>query len=664
MLRHIYLSLGLMLLLPRMTVAIALDDRGNQVLPLPGGNLGQPGQQWRTTWYVSLEFKQAQSPQAPAHYKLVTREEERWDRQTLYAPQPVNLLPNRNYLISVLMMANFTRPAEVNIGLNQRDADGKTVYERYVGLPNKTNGWQRWECVIGSDPRAASGELQLHLWDLPAGSILCFADISIMELPPTPLVPFLIGEGASFLGGPGNLAMRNEKVVVTDANITVTTTGARYTLDFSSNNIKVEQLLERQRELAVWESTLDLAGLKLLRESPTECLLANENLTLGIQCDSLVMVVPHKELKLTCESKIGGVWNRLVTGHLLVLDDYGGFSANPAIPIGSGRLARVDTGITISRASESGIDFVGKEDDQTFLSSTQPGWRLEYFLSPGERLALTVFPPRPYPWERSFEASWLITNRKYPLDEYPARKRGDWHGEVLWDFFQRSWAFSWGREHLPCGEQEIRDHIAAIKAAGSHPLPYMSGWFYYSRNAAEFGAEVKRLRDAYGFEGVYYDGMPILDWIVTYEGMRLTRQLYPDGMIILHHSSPAPLSDASLELPAISTYADITYMGEMVAGSGPNWVYPKYIGSQYRKANCIGVMKSDAWEDVTEEEKTLIMLGYNGRGQYRTWPPDYYQTLLALQQTWREHGDQKDFYEQWYLPKYREMTAQLSHHLQ
>ncbi len=407
----------------------------------------------------------------------------------------------------------------------------------------------------------------------------------------------------------------------------------------------------------MWTSSIDLAGLEVVAQSPSECILANDGVTFGIQCDSLMIVVPNDELKLDCESRIAGTWNRLVCGHLLAVDQYGGMAVNPAIPLGSGRLARVDAHVSVSRPTDGGVDFAGRDDDQTFLSSAQPGWRLTYYLSPGERIAISLFPPRPYPWQQSFEAAWLLTRREDTLDGYAERKRGEWHGEVLWNFFQRSWAFSWGREHVPYSEQEIRDHVAAIKRVGARPLPYMSGWFYYSRDAAEFGAEVRRLRDRYGFGGVYYDGMPVLDWIVAYEEMRLTREAYPDGMIVLHHTSPAPLSDVSLELPAVSTYADITYMGELVAGYGSDWVYPKYMGAQYRKANCIGVMKSDAWEGVTDLEKALIMLRYNGRDQYRKYPAEYYTALVELQRLWREEGDAPDFYERVYVPAAVRLTG-------
>ena len=141
--------------------------------------------------------------------------------------------------------------------------------------------------------------------------------------------------------------------------------------------------------------------------------------------------------------------------------------------------------------------------------------------------------------------------------------------------------------------------------------------------------------------------------------MRLTREAYPDGVIILHHTYPAPLFDPGIELPAISTYADATFMGELVRGQGPEWAYPRWMVSQFRKANCIGVMKSDAWEGVTQLQKELLMLRYNGRGQYRRYPEEYYRVLTELRQLWQEHREEPRFYERYYRPRFEVLASGL-----
>jgi hypothetical protein len=113
--------------------------------------------------------------------------------------------------------------------------------------------------------------------------------------------------------------------------------------------------------------------------------------------------------------------------------------------------------------------------------------------------------------------------------------------------------------------------------------------------------------------------------------------------------------DVGLELPAISTYADATYMGELVYGSGRDWPYARFM-AQYRKANCIGVAKSDSWADTTWQERELTMLRYNGRGQYRLYPGEYFQVLRELQRLWQEKGGEPEFYERYYLPRWEELT--------
>ena len=182
---------------------LSLDTRGGKVIAIPGLDMSKPGAQWRLTGYAEMVFEKGK--EEPDHYRLITWEEDKWDRQTLYAPELINLRPNRNYMISMVLDTDCERPAEINVGLTQLDPDGKSIYERYVGIPNKTGGWQRWECVLNSDPRAASGELQLHLWDLPPGSKLRIAELSVIELPAVALKPFGRGEGATFRGGPGSL---------------------------------------------------------------------------------------------------------------------------------------------------------------------------------------------------------------------------------------------------------------------------------------------------------------------------------------------------------------------------------------------------------------------------------------------------------------------------
>ena len=68
--------------------------------------------------------------------------------RTSFSANTVRLKPNRDYLLSVLLQAEFERPTEVNMGLRTFDAGGKNVIDNLIGLPNKTNGWERFETEV------------------------------------------------------------------------------------------------------------------------------------------------------------------------------------------------------------------------------------------------------------------------------------------------------------------------------------------------------------------------------------------------------------------------------------------------------------------------------------------------------------------------------------
>lgn len=231
------------------------------------------------------------------------------------------------------------------MGLKMVDASGKQVIWALNGIPNKTNGWQRWKYEITADPRAVHGVFSALIIGYPVeDSQIRIADIAFIELLPKPLKPYSPGQGAAFRDGPGDLPMSIEKAEKNKDCLIVETTGARYEFDIVRNTISCGQRLEKQREVVEWKSSLPLANLSVLNKSKTECVIGDDHVTFGIQCDSLVMVVPHDELTLACTSRIGGKWNRLAEGHLFVVDDYGGFAVNPDIPAGSGRRVRIQVG--------------------------------------------------------------------------------------------------------------------------------------------------------------------------------------------------------------------------------------------------------------------------------------------------------------------------------
>jgi hypothetical protein len=213
--------------------------------------------------------------------------------------------------------------------------------------------------------------------------------------------------------------MRVENAAASSSRIEVRTTGAVYRFDLETDSILARQRLVKDRPVATWQPPFTLKGLQVLRQSANECILASDAVTIGIQCDSMMFIVPHGEGSWTLESQIGGEWNRLVHGHLVALDTQGGFSVNPDIPLGSGRLAK-------PKVLTEDLDFVSISVDRfgntSFVSDAKPGWRVAWQIRPGERLAFGVCPPRPFPWKESFERGWTLTWQGVRLSFYDSWK--------------------------------------------------------------------------------------------------------------------------------------------------------------------------------------------------------------------------------------------------
>jgi len=659
-----------------------VDPRGGRVLRIPGFDLRLSGANFGSSGNPAADQGESGTVQSSSQGLSYQRGEDgigyyMLDR-SLTSLQTMTLIPNRSYILSVLINADVDRnrtngTTEINLGLRTYDGGGKNVIDNLNGAPLATAGWQRWEWEFTTDPRTTHGRFHANVYDLPKEGHVWIADAALVELPPKPMPIYGRGEGVTFQGGPGNLPMRIERVESTPQAIRVRTTGALYTFDLATETITARQLIEQERDLAIWKSSLTLKGLAILSQTSTEVVLGNDNLTLGVQCDSLVMVVPHNDLVLTLTSRIGGEWNRLAAGHLFVRDGYGGMTVNPDIPLGSGRPARLDANVRPGRVVSGELDFSGRSDDQVFLSQAKPGWSIKWYLSPGERIGISTFPPRLYPWKESFEGSFFITRSSTPVERYAKWSRYARAG-IMWDFFRRSWGGSQGGKFLLRNEAEFRRHVAALKQAGIHRAPYLSPYFYSNRNPVEFAAEARRIRDTYDVDGAYYDGIPSQEWVSAYETMRMTREIFKDGVIIYHntgHASngTAPLGEPSMKIPAIETYANFTYAGELVYGYGKDWAYPKYIASQYRMANCIGTMKSSQWAGLTPTQRDLMLLLHNGRAsllpQDRESPSDqarqdqfqiYWGILSELRKTWEQNGNAANFFETYYLPKAKELS--------
>ena len=659
-----------------------IETHGGTVVPIPDFDLSKPGVKWEQNG-LRMDYEAiAGTPYGCYRLKLL-------DPTTYLVALSVGgfkAKANRSYFVSALINTDFERTqpeqkgdyaTEINIGtttlgrkyphpedLPQGGDYPDTGMGLWSGVPNKSGGWVRWEFEYPNSPLAENGRPWLRFFGLRPETGFRIADLRIIEMPRKPLRPFGKGQGVMFRGGPGRLPMRVESATQDGHVLSVQTTGARYDFDLRRNTIRAVQRLEKHRVMTQWQSSLPLRGLRVLSHTATECVLANDHLTLGVQCDGLMLLSPQQELALTLTSQIGGKWNRLIAGHLLAIDDWGGFTVNPAIPLGSGRTARVSV-------LTPGLDFMGRQNDTHFVSSAASGWKVRWRLSPGERLGISTFPPRTYPWKKSFEMNTALTFAGSPATIYEKELSPRYFDAIIpWDFAVRGYGMTFGPRYEVYDESRLREHVAAIQAQKMRALPYLSAYFYYSRDPAEYTNELKRWKRAYGIDGFYSDGLPDLNWLIAYEEIRMARELFPDGDIWLHttgqgNNGGPPLALPDICCPFIDTYADATVRGEWLPFQGHDWPYIRYITSQFRTANTVGVPKGDRWNvpQMLQNDVTLLSNG-------RAWPSEgpyskkgnsdwhaYIAKLRALQELWQAKGNEPDFYEKYYLPKARELMA-------
>jgi hypothetical protein len=663
---------------------LTIDARGGKIIAVPKFDLGKPG---ASIFMHDLSLQYEKVDSTYGCYRLTITNN---DNPISLSDSSTTFLPNRRYVLSILLNTNFTRvqagkeyASEINAGLyteNHQDKIQRDTLESedafhwrkiayssgYMnGLPENTHGWARWEWEFTTADRAGQGQFWLRAFALKDYDIR-IADVKFIELPALPVIPFKKGEGVTFRGGPGKLQMVVNKTETQKGLLKISTNAVAYTIDTKNNIISGTQLLEKQRQVCVWKFSVPLERLEVLKQDSTVCVLANDYLTMGLQCDGMLMIAPQQKMSLIAENKIGGKWNRLISGQLISLDDWGGYTVNPTIPLGCGKLPETEV-------LTPGLDFIGRINDVHFISNTPQGWQVKWNLIPGERIALSVFPPRPYDWEESFHSQIALVYPSFKTEKYDQEFKGNIDIGLLWNFNIRGWGMSFGKEYIPINENDVKTHITALKAAGIKPINYMSAHFYYSRDAEEYVNEVKRWKEKYGIEGVYSDGMPTPEWIVSYEEIRMLRELFPDGPVVIHstgqaYGGGAPLHLPDIFMPFIDCYATATVKSEWVLAEkeGKDWQYPRYITTQYRKSNTIGITKGDRWMGVSPAEQDLITLVYNGRtwntndntsSNFKEYSKNYIPLMKILEKLWKEKGNEPDFYEKYYLPKAEELTG-------
>lgn len=159
---------------------------------------------------------------------------------------------------------------------------------------------------------------------------LAIADLALIETTAAPLVPLPGTSGAVFRGSVGDLEM----TISNCSAARVTTTAAQYNFLPADGTIEAWQRIDFPRQVGTWNLSVSLAGLAVLsfkRGPRGHCVLGNAAISIGVQPDGVLVLVPQRDATITLTNHIGGTFNRLSTGNLLSEDDFGKSSSTATV---------------------------------------------------------------------------------------------------------------------------------------------------------------------------------------------------------------------------------------------------------------------------------------------------------------------------------------------
>lgn len=660
---------------------LKVDPQEGRIVTPPDFDFSRPGvklQEWRGG---RLVYEQAYGDHGCYRLEIdPPKPGETTGRRELRSAHAISVQPNRHYRLSVLVKTDFDRKAsEFNVYLRAIGWSRAFTPRHTLGLPAKTegpDGWQRleWTITTATDPRIVEAKPSLEFYVREGDRPVQFriADYTLVELPPRPLEPIPRGEGVTFPGSAGDLPMKVESCSREGDRIVVTTTGARYEFHTRENTVLASQRIEFPRELARWHSSLPFANLRIDRQDDDVCILSNEVLTIGIQRDSLVVFSPQRPLEMTLTNLLGGDFNRYSRGSLYSADDFGGISVDPYTPPGTGlevqsqlltrglSFEKLTSLHALQEAVAAGVE--GRPPWSTEKpGAAEPGWQARWSTRPGEFFTTSVFPPRPFEWEKSFTQG-RVNFRYFQDPTLDARKHPQVSHWLLWDFIPKMFGHSYSNDYEPGDEKQFRRIVATARGLGIGIMPYMSAYFTPSRDPEVYIEGVRRFKEKYGIDGVYSDGLPSVDWMVAYKEMRMLRDLFPSGFISVHNSISQSGWDVSQQKPFLYTYATSISMGEGVeSNSGSDWIYPRYVTSQFRKSNSFGKTLGGKWSapdgsPMWGEASDLVTLVYNGRNNNISREKAV-EAVSNLEKLWKEKGGEPFFYDRYYLPTAQKLTG-------
>jgi len=361
------------------------------------------------------------------------------------------------------------------------------------------------------------------------------------------------------------MGMRLEEVVEQGNGIRVTATGSVFSMG-KDGSIGCAQRIPLDREVARIALPPAVLPLKLTAKNDFACALAGEGITLRLQGDSLLIIKADRNTRVNVTGLFTPSYHAHRNGNRLFIDERGGFGLYPTVP---------------------------EQVKSKAPALKRPRWRVDYPIKKGEELWVSVFPPRPYNWKRSFQSlaheGWRKPLEKYAYPDNEIIKDTARFCDIfavhsyIWPGGDRApWLIP---KFVASDAEKFKRMRDAVKQSGMKLVLYLSPYYY---RGEDLFAELRGLLAEDKTDGFYFDGVSG-DFRKSYRFVRHSRRILGDERILYTHCSTDPLGSANIYCPFIDTYSDYILRGEAGRGGRSREDFLRWICSGYNISNTVGI---------------------------------------------------------------------------
>lgn len=427
------------------------------------------------------------------------------------------------------------------------------------------------------------------------------------------------------------MGMKLEKVREEKSGIQVVATGSEFLISWDGV-IRCFQRIPSRHEVAKVRLPQDVLPLRLGKKNVFSCQVMGKNFSLIFQGDSLMILRPSQATQILVEGLLEPIYRVYREGTGFFITQTGGFGVYP-----------------INKVKTNEPDF------------QKTPWEIKYNLTSGNDVWISVFPPRPYNWQRAFEPL-AHEGGGDPHEEkyfYPSDSTIRSAARYCDIFVVHSFIWPGGNQppwlipkFVPTNMEKFNRMRDIVYATGMKIVLYMSP-FYYSGN--NFFGEMHRVLKEYKVDGVYFDGVS-MDFRKSYRTVRKARQILSSERILYIHCSTDPLGYVDMYCPFIDTYADYTLRGEAGRAGQSLDNFLRWIVSGYNISNAVGywcrhgsTTDKTGYVYVVPTSKEIDTALSN-----KAW-------IVRTEDVWRQHNGDVDAFDREYYSKLNLFRKNLEH---